>query len=240
MICNKCGHDAAEGSRFCPACGHTFSGRVIAIKIFKAIIALIFFAVLLATVFMFGSYFGKTETGKQVETPDIVAVISEKIKDIAYFPVELEFTQDELNSMIKKNEKVIKPLKDMKLTFPSDGGATVSAVIAKDDISKVFGSNIPDVVVMFLPEQVSLFIQADPSVQNGKLSAGIKSITVGGLTLGAETLSHFGADEMISDLVTSAIGSKYGQKVELTDISISTSKTGEPVLKIGINYFIAK
>ena len=47
MICNKCGHDAAEGSRFCPACGHTFSGRVIAIKIFKAIIALVFFAVLL-------------------------------------------------------------------------------------------------------------------------------------------------------------------------------------------------
>lgn len=240
MICGKCGKEVEEGSKFCSFCGHTFSGKVIAAKILKAIIAIVFFVIFMATVFIFGSYFGKTDVGKQMETPDIVAVISEKIKDITYLPLDLEFTQDELNSMIKKNSSAFLPLKDMKLTFPSDGGVTLSAVIAKEDISKVFGSNIPDVLIMFLPEQVTIFVQADPSVENGKLKAGIRSITVGGITLGEETLSHFGADELVSDIVSSAINAEYGQKVEITDLSISESISGGPILKIGIKFYIAK
>lgn len=240
MICGKCGKDVDDGSKFCPFCGHTFSGRVIAAKVLKAIVAILFFAIFMAIVFMFGNYFGKTEVGKQVETPDIVAVISEKIKDMTYLPLDLEFTQDELNSMIKKNENNLLPLKDMKLTFPSEGGVTLSAVIAKEDISKVFGANIPDVLIMFLPEQVTVFAQADPTVENGTLKAGIKSITVGGITLGSETLSHFGADELVSDIVSSLISAEYGQKVEITKLSVGPSKNGEPVLNIGINYYIAK
>jgi hypothetical protein len=240
MICVKCGKDVEDGSKFCPFCGHTFSGRIIAARILKAIAASIFFLIFMAIVFMFGNYFGKTEVGKQVDTPDIVAVISEKIKDITYIPVDLAFTQDELNAMIKKNAKNFQPLKDMKLTFPSEGGVTLSAVIAKEDISKVFGSNIPDVLLMFLPNEVTVFVQADPSVENGKLKTGIRSITVGGITLGTETLSHFGADELVSDIVFSAISSEYGQKVEITKLSIGQSKNGEPVLNIGINFYIAK
>ena len=240
MICNKCGHDTADGSRFCPVCGHTFSGKVVAIRIFKAIIGIIFFLILIATVFMFGNYFGKTEVGKQVETPDIVAVIAEKIKEITYIPVDLEFTQDELNSIIKKNSTALLPLKDLKLTFPSNGGVTLSAIIAKDDITEIFGNNIPDMLMMFLPSQVSVFVNADPSIEKGKLKAGITSISVGGLILGSETLSHFGADELVSDLVSSAISSEYGQKVEITALSVTTSRSGEPVLKLGVNYYIAK
>ena len=78
------------------------------------------------------------------------------------------------------------------------------------------------------------------SVKNGKLKAGIRSITVGGITLGEETLSHFGADELVSDIVSSAINAEYGQKVEITDLSISESISGGPILKLGIKFYIAK
>ncbi len=240
MICGKCGHDAAEGSRFCSVCGHTFSGRIAAARIFKTTIGIIVFIFIAAVVFMFGNYFGKTEIGKTTETPDIIAVISEKIKEIAYIPIEMEFTQAELNTEIRKSENKLQPLQDLKLTLTSDGSIALSCTAAKNDISELFANNIPDIVVMFLPEQVPIFVQATPYIESGELIAGVKSISVGGITLGKESLVNLGIDDAASDIIASAISSQYGQSVELTAIAISEDKSGEPVLKIGFNYHIAK
>jgi len=239
MICDKCGHNVPEGSGFCPSCGQKISAKGKGIKILKTVIIAVISLFLAAVIFMFGLYFGKTEVGRQINTPDIIATIAEKIKSISAFPVDIELTQEDINIIIQKYSAQMDPLENVYLTLPQDGGLTVTGTVAKENVKTLLGDSIPDLIILFLPEDVPLSVHADPTFINGEIQPRIDSFTVAGLTLDKDALSIIGADAMITDLLTSAI-SQYGERIEIQEISVTSSAEGERVLKISAVYYPSK
>ena len=240
MICGKCGHDVQEGTKFCPECGHSFSGKGNA----KRTVVIIFYVtallILSVVMFLFGHYFGKTETGKSFYTPNIIAAISERIKSLTYVPVDIELNSEDLNNLIQKSSDRMSPVKDVVLSFPAGGGISVSGMVEKRDLSDLFGNTIPELIIMFLPDDVALAVHADPAFLDGQIQTRIDSVTIAGITLGEETLSFLGADSLVSDTVSGMLKAEYGDKIEIRDIAVRTTENGEKALWISAYYYFTK
>ena len=94
--------------------------------------------------------------------------------------------------------------------------------------------------MLFLPDELDISITADPSVKDGRIIAGISSVSVAGLSLDQNTLSYIGADDILADIAASAIGEKYGEKVIIEDISVTAAASGEKAIKLKLRYFAGK
>ena len=240
MTCKKCGAEIEENSKFCPECGRTYSGKVKARRVTVTVIIVLLALVLPVFLFFCGLYLGRTEKDKSADTLDIVKTVSEKLRETAVIPVNIELTQDELNAILKQNSEKLLPLRNVELEFPSPGRLTVSGTIKKEDLSGSLGKSIPEIVLLFLPDELAVTVQAAPTLADGTVRAGLSSVSVAGLSLDEEALSLIGADDIVSDIVDSAISGQYGEKAELTGLEITESSTGEKVLKLKINYFLWK
>ena len=240
MICKKCGKEIADEARFCPSCGHAFSGKTKAKRAVIAILIIILALILPVFALLCGIYIGSTKTDLNIKMPDIVKIAGERLKEITELPLEFEITQSQLNTVIKQNEEKMKPLKNVRLTFPQTGGVKIDGAVNKNDLYKVIGTELPAIVMIFLPDDLDISITANPSVKDGRIIAGISSVSVAGLSLDRDTLSFIGADDIIADIVESSIGEQYGEKVIIEDISIISTAPGEKAIKVKLKYFVAK
>ncbi|MBQ6051697.1 MAG: zinc ribbon domain-containing protein [Clostridia bacterium] len=240
MICKKCRKEIADESRFCPSCGYAFSGKTKAKRAVVAVLIIIVALILPVFALLCGIYIGTTKTDINVNMPDIVKIAGERLKEITELPLEFEITQSQLNEVIRQNEEKMKPLKNVRITFPQSGGVEVDGKVAKTDLSSVVGTELPAIVMLFLPDELDISITADPSVKDGRIIAGISSVSVAGLSLDQNTLSYIGADDILADIAASAIGEKYGEKVIIEDISVTAAASGEKAIKLKLRYFAGK
>ena len=241
MNCKKCGREIEEGTRYCPACGKAQSGTAAAKIIFKRLIIIVFLLAFSVCSFILGVQAGNSREPNSIEMPNFVKALSEKIKEIAVIPISIQYNQDELNALIKNNAPSIEPLKDIKLTFPAEGGIGISAFISKGDLKTVLGSNFPEFLLIFLSDTVPLYVNVTPQIIDGNISVQINALTVSGVSISPDIMQTLGADDMISALVHESLESQYGGSVELTELRIGTdSQTQEPVLIIGAKYYLGQ
>ena len=240
MICKKCGQEIPDGSRFCFSCGHAFSGKTKAKRIIIAALCVIIALLLPVFALFCGIHIGKTSTDISDRTPEIAKIAAERLKEVTEIPIEIEVTQSELNAMIKQYEEKMLPVKNVVVSLPESGGAVIEGKVEKSGLSNLFGTELPSLIMLLLPDDIDISITANPDVKEGIITACISSVSAAGLSLGKETLDYMGADDIIADIVNSSIEEQYGEKIKIDSISIINSKSGERAFKVKVRYYIWK
>ena len=241
MKCRNCGTEFPDGMKYCPTCGKAF-GKAKVGRILGRTVAVFTATLLVVAALVLGIGLGVKGTAKVPEPLDFMQTLANKIRSVTSIPLNVSFSEEQINDFIRSNSDSIKPLNDLKFAFgEGEKDIILSGSMSKEGIQQLTGGNLPPILLVFLPQTSSLRLDATLDIDSDtkEIIISVKSLKVSDVQIEDSLLSSLDADEFLSKALNDALESYVGENLKLESISITRDSDGVRKLRIKGTYSLA-